>query len=109
MLHIFGKFLRKTRQIFETTTWLSFSIYLCIGFVIAVLLGQSFYRVFAGPNPDLDRSDPDVYPAIDVLHNPPLIARSDEMVKLEFNFVCRYVTKGGSCCNPEATLFVSYG
>jgi hypothetical protein len=38
-----------------------------------------------------------------------VIAGFDEKVKLEFYFVCRYVNKTGSCCKPEATLYVSYG
>jgi len=73
------------------------------------LIGQSFYKVFAKPTLKLDRFDPDVKPPIGVSHNPPLIARSDEVVKLEFDFVCRYINEIGSCCTPDATLFVSYG
>jgi hypothetical protein len=38
-----------------------------------------------------------------------VIVDSREKVELEFHFVCRYVNKTGSCCKPEATLYVSYG
>jgi hypothetical protein len=59
---------------------------------------------------DLSRFDPDLWPAIDVSHNPPLIARSDETIKLDFNFLCRYSFQvEGLYCNFDKTLLVSYG
>jgi hypothetical protein len=54
--------------------------------------------------------DPDVKPLIDVVHNEPLIAKSDETINLKFNFVCRYYMQvSGPHCNYNATLFFSYG
>jgi hypothetical protein len=59
---------------------------------------------------DQSRFDPDVKPPIQVLHNPPLIAGSDEEVKLKFDLVCAYGYDAPlSYCNFLATLFVSYG
>jgi len=59
---------------------------------------------------DLVRFDPDIYPPILVSHNPPKIAKADEEVRLEFNFVCAYMFElPDISCNPKATLFVSYG
>ena len=47
---------------------------------------------------------------IEVLHKEPLIARSDETIKLKFGFVCGYYMKvPGTQCNYIATLFFSYG
>jgi hypothetical protein len=109
MFRVFDHFFRKIKLLFSNQTWFSFGLYLLIGFVISVLLGKSFQRVSANPTIDLDRFDSDTNPAIDVLHNPHVIASSGEKVELEFRFVCRYVNKTGSCCNPEATLYVSYG
>lgn len=103
------KFLSKLNQLFRTSGWFSFGAYLMIGFVIAFMLGQSVFKVFAKPTPKLDRFDPDIYPLIDVSHLPPVIARSDETVKLEFDFACGYVFETGTCCYPDATLFISYG
>ena len=64
-------------------------------------------------NPDnLYKLDLDIEPPIRVSHNPALIARSDETVRLEFDLVCAYVDvnkPGGWTCNPQAALFVSYG
>ncbi len=109
MFRVFGNFFRKMKQLFTNHTWFSFSVCLLIGFAIPILLGQSFQRGFAKPVVNLDRFDPDVHPAIDVSHPPPLIARFDEKVKLEFDFACGYIAQTGSCCKPNATLFVSYG
>lgn len=57
---------------------------------------------------DLSRYDFDVNPPIDVLHNPPLIARMDETVDIEFSFVCKY-PRHEPLCPSIATLFISYG
>lgn len=57
---------------------------------------------------DLSRYDFDVDPPIDVLHNPPLIARMDETVDIEFSFVCKY-PRHEPLCPSIATLFISYG
>jgi hypothetical protein len=90
--------------------WLGFGIYLLIGFATPILLGLSFNKVIAKSTiVDVDRFDPNTYPAIDVIHNPPLLAEFDSKVKLEFSFVCGYVVKTGLCCQPDATLFVAYG
>jgi hypothetical protein len=109
MFKIVDKFLIIPKQDFRTYKWFNFGIYLAIGFVTALLLGQSVYVAVAKPTPKLDRFDPDVYPPIDVIHTPPVIARSDEMVNLEFDFACGYSVEIGPCCRPEAALFVSYG
>ncbi|HEX6291582.1 MAG TPA: hypothetical protein VFZ66_20530 [Herpetosiphonaceae bacterium] len=59
--------------------------------------------------PDLDRFDPDIYPAIDVSHNPPVIARADENVRLAFTFACGFALPNQQRCLPSATLFTAYG
>lgn len=109
MFRVFDYFFRKIKLLFANRTWFSFGICLLIGFVVTVLLGQSLQRVSANPTIDLDRFDSDTNPAIDVLHNSPVIAGSGEKVELEFNFVYRFVNKTDSYCNPSVTLFVSYG
>ena len=54
--------------------------------------------------------DPDVIPPIDVLHNEPLIAKSDETIKLKFRFLCGYYMQlPGAQCNYNSTVFFSYG
>jgi hypothetical protein len=59
---------------------------------------------------NLDRFDPDVHPAISVSHNPPFIARTDDIVKIEFDFVCAYAYEApGLNCGLDATLFISFG
>jgi len=109
MFPIHDRFLRKLKRLLQTSGWFSFGAYLLIGFVIAFMLGQSVFKVFAKPTPKLDRFDPDIYPLIDVSHLHPVIARSDETVKLEFDFACGYSIELGTCCWPNATLYVSYG
>jgi hypothetical protein len=101
MFQFFSKFFVNMKRLLETTAWFSFIFYLLTGFVIAILIGQSFFKVSARQNLQLDRFDPDVRPVIEVLHNPPLIAKSDEKVKLEFNFVCGYIIDTRSCCKPS--------
>jgi hypothetical protein len=68
------------------------------------------YKLIQYNDANLYKFDPDVYPPIVVSHNPPLIARSDEVVKLVFDFVCAYIgaNQFGSSCNPKATLYISY-
>lgn len=97
------------KTLITSRSWLSFSIYLIVGFVTSILLGQSFYKVFANSTIDLDEFDPDIYPAIDVIHNPPLIVGFDEKVNLEFTFICGYVLKTSSCCQTDTTLLIAYG
>jgi hypothetical protein len=68
----------------------------------------------ASPTPavrvDLSLFDPDVKPPIEVLHKEPLIAKSDETIRLKFGFVCGYYLRvPGAQCNYNATLFFSYG
>jgi hypothetical protein len=59
---------------------------------------------------DLSRFDPDMEPPIQVSHKLPQIARADENVKLEFEFMCAYLfDTPGITCRPDATLFVAYG
>jgi hypothetical protein len=55
-----------------------------------------------------NRFDPDVFPAIDVLHNPPEIAQVDEAVQLKFDLVSGYCMEIGTCF-PKPTLYVVYG
>jgi len=52
--------------------------------------------------------DPDVKPPIQVSHMEPLIAKSDETVKLKFELLCAY-SSPDSDCRLNATLFVTYG
>jgi hypothetical protein len=59
---------------------------------------------------NLNRFDPDLHPAIDVLHNAPELTRLDETVPLAFDFVCGYMFEPpGFACNYEVTLFYTYG
>ena len=59
---------------------------------------------------DLSRFDMDVRPPIMVRHIYPLIARSDEIINLRFDFVCAYSSQSPDLtCIPSAILFVSYG
>lgn len=55
-----------------------------------------------------NRFDPDVFPAIDILHNPPEIARTDELVQLKFDLVSGYCMEIGTCF-PKPALYVVYG
>jgi hypothetical protein len=59
---------------------------------------------------DLSGFDMDVRPPIMVRHIYPLIARSDEIINLRFDFVCAYSSQSPDLtCIPSAILFVSYG
>ncbi len=55
---------------------------------------------------NLSNFDWDVRPPIDVSHEPPLIAKSNETVMLKFSLACAYDRPP---CNPTANLFFSYG
>jgi hypothetical protein len=86
-----------------------FSVWLIIGFVLALVNTMLFNGAFAQTGPDLDKFDPDLYPAIDVGHSAPVLVRSDEKVQLEFTFACGFALPSGERCHPEATLFVARG
>jgi hypothetical protein len=58
---------------------------------------------------DLSGYDSDIFPPIDVSHNPPLIARSDEMVVLVFDFANIFCMNFPVSCIPEGVLHYSYG
>jgi len=58
---------------------------------------------------DLSGYDPDIFQPIDVLHNPPLIARSDETVKVVFDFENTFCMRFLISCIPEGLLNYSYG
>jgi len=109
MLHISGGSLSKLKLLIKTRASFNFSVYLLVGFVTALLIGQSVSGALAKPTPNLDKFDPDIHPPIDVIHNPPVIAGFDETIELEFGFSCGYSVEVGTCCLPEATLFVAYG
>ena len=67
----------------------------------------------ASPTPlfeiDLSRYDPDIFPPIDVSHNPPLIARADEGVTLVFNTVHTFCMEFSINCRPDGVLYYTYG
>jgi Tol biopolymer transport system component len=57
-----------------------------------------------------DGYDPDLFPPIDVAHNPPLIARRNETVRLVFDLVNTiYCTELQRYCRLEPTLSYTYG
>jgi hypothetical protein len=59
---------------------------------------------------DLTGYDPDLLQPIDIQHNPPLIARSDETVRLVFDWVNTiYCTELQRYCWLEPVLFYTYG
>ncbi len=58
---------------------------------------------------DLSGYDPDLHPPIDVSHNLPLIARSDETVSLVFNFANMICFSSQVSCSLKGDLFYTYG
>jgi len=67
----------------------------------------------ASPTPlyvlDLSGYDPDIRPPIDVSHNPPLIARSDERLRLVFNPLNAFSMQAPISPIPEGVLHYTYG
>ena len=67
----------------------------------------------ASPTPlykfDLSGYDPDLFQPIDVSHNPPLIARSDETVRLVFDFANLFAMQFPISPIPVGVLYYSYG
>lgn len=94
---------------FRTNGWFSFGLYLLVGFSIALLFGHFVYGAFAQPGPNLEGYDPYVNPAIDVTHTPPLIAKLDDTVRLEFLLDCRYTVDTDLPCMPATTLYIAFG
>lgn len=58
---------------------------------------------------DLSPYDPDIFPPIDIAHNPPLIARADETVELIFHTVNVLCMKLPVSCIPHGILHYTYG
>jgi hypothetical protein len=59
---------------------------------------------------DLRRYDFDVYPPIEISHNPPVIVRADETVNLGFDVRSRYCRQlPNLTCTRNVIFFVSYG
>ena len=59
---------------------------------------------------DLSQYDPDIFQPIDLSHNPPLIARSDETVRLMFSLVNTiYCMELQRYCRLESLPFFTYG
>jgi hypothetical protein len=58
---------------------------------------------------DLAGYDADIFPPIDVSHNPPLIARSNELVNLVFNSVNSFSMQFPINPIPEGVLHYTYG
>jgi hypothetical protein len=58
---------------------------------------------------DLSGYDPDLFPPIDVSHNPPLIARSDETVRLVFDFANLFAMQFPISPIPNGILHYAYG
>jgi hypothetical protein len=59
---------------------------------------------------DLSRYDFDVWPPIEISHNPPVIVRADETANLGFDVHSRYCRQlSNLTCTRDVTLFVSYG
>ncbi len=59
--------------------------------------------------PDLSQYDPDIFQPIDVSHNPPMIARTDETVALIFSFANIFCMQFPVNCIPQGTLYYTYG
>jgi hypothetical protein len=58
---------------------------------------------------DLSRYDPDLFPPLDISHNPPLIARADETVSLVFNVVNPICFSQPLPCSLEGNTHYAYG
>jgi hypothetical protein len=58
---------------------------------------------------DLSGYDPDLHPPIDIYHNLPLIARSDETVSLVFDFANMICFSSQVSCTLKGDLFYQYG
>ena len=58
---------------------------------------------------DLSGYDPDLFPPIEVSHNPPLIARSGETVRVVFETVNVFCMRFPISCIPEGVLYYTYG
>lgn len=58
---------------------------------------------------DLSGYDPDLFPPIDVSHNPPLIVESDETVELLFNSINSFSMQFPISPIPEGVLHYTYG
>lgn len=73
----------------------------------------SLPAVTATPTPryemDLSGYDPDIFPPIDISHNPPLIARSDETVSLVFSFANMFAMQFPVSPIPNGLLHYTYG
>lgn len=78
-------------------------------FVFASLNGLLVKQAVAKPGLNMDKFDPDVYPAIHVLHLPPVMAQVGERVPLKFDFACVYNLEVDTACQLEASLYVAYG
>lgn len=91
----------------------SFGGWLILGALIGFVLLRLFTpetTQYASAQPNLSHFDPDVHPALDVSHTPPVILRSDETAHLEFLFGCPYLTDPAvQRCRPEATLYTAWG
>jgi hypothetical protein len=101
--------IHKLKELFKTNLWVSVGVSFLVGFAFPISLGYTFNMVFAQTALELEQFDPNIYPVIDLRHNPPLIAHLDEKVKLEFSTVCGNFQKVSPCCQPSATVFVAYG
>lgn len=58
---------------------------------------------------DLSGYDPDLFSPLDVSHNPPLIARSDETVNVVFELTNIFCMRFPISCIPEGILYYAYG
>jgi hypothetical protein len=58
---------------------------------------------------DLSGYDPAIFPAIEIAHNPLLIAGADETVELLFHTVNVLCMKFPISCTPQSTLHYTYG
>jgi hypothetical protein len=83
------------------------SLWLIFGFAIGWVSIALFNGVNAQSAVYLDRFDPDVHPAIDVGHTPPVLVRADEPVRLEFRFACGYELPNLQSYHPNTTLFAT--
>jgi hypothetical protein len=58
---------------------------------------------------DISGYNADLFPPIDVSHNPPLIARVDELASLVFSFANTFCMKLPVSCIPQGVLYYAYG
>lgn len=109
MMQSLERFLGKPKLTNRKSGWFSFGVYVLIGFVITIFLGETAFGAVAQIGPNMSKYDPIDNPAIDVTHVPPFIAAAGETVRLEFLLDCSYTAETDLPCKPEVTLYTAFG